>query len=138
MDTQNAGDVPSLFRLDLQVGNLDEAESFYEVLLGTTGQRHAGARIYFEAGDVTLQIVDVSQEGVTTPHPVPKALYFEVGNLDAVFNRAEKLNCLSGEQVHGEPGGEIKVRPWGERSFYAEDPWRNPLCFVEVGTIYSR
>jgi hypothetical protein len=29
------------------------------------------------------------------------------------------------------------VRPWGERSFYAEDPWKNPLCFVEEGTVYS-
>jgi hypothetical protein len=26
--------------------------------------------------------------------------------------------------------------PWGERSFYAEDPWGNPLCFVEEGTFY--
>ena len=23
-----------------------------------------------------------------------------------------------------------------ERSFYAEDPWKNPLCFVEEGTVY--
>jgi hypothetical protein len=38
--------------------------------------------------------------------------------------------------VHGEPGGQISVRPWGERSFYAEDKWHNPLCFVEAGTIY--
>jgi hypothetical protein len=28
------------------------------------------------------------------------------------------------------------VRPWGERSFYAEDEWQNPLCFVEAGTTY--
>jgi hypothetical protein len=29
------------------------------------------------------------------------------------------------------------VRPWGERSFYVEDPWKNPLCFVEEGTVYT-
>ena len=29
-----------------------------------------------------------------------------------------------------------RVKPWGERSFYAEDNWHNPLCFVEAGTIY--
>jgi hypothetical protein len=28
------------------------------------------------------------------------------------------------------------VRPWGERSFYADDAWGNPLCFVENGTVY--
>jgi len=43
---------------------------------------------------------------------------------------------LSQWEVHGSLGGEIKVQPWGERSFYAEDPWHNPLCFVEAGTIY--
>jgi hypothetical protein len=38
--------------------------------------------------------------------------------------------------VHGARGGAITVRPWGERSFYAEDKWLNPLCFVEEGTTY--
>jgi hypothetical protein len=53
-----------------------------------------------------------------------------------VHARAKKLGWLSKERVHGEPGGEISVRPWGERSFYAEDPWGNPLCFVQTGTTY--
>jgi hypothetical protein len=30
----------------------------------------------------------------------------------------------------------LNVRPWSERSFYAEHPWHNPLCFVEAGTVY--
>ncbi|MEV0398474.1 VOC family protein [Actinoallomurus sp. NPDC050550] len=38
--------------------------------------------------------------------------------------------------VHDAPVGAIAVRPWGERSFYAQDPWGNPLCFVEEGTVY--
>ncbi|MDX1379385.1 MAG: VOC family protein [Anaerolineales bacterium] len=138
MNKTQTNEIPSLFRLDIQVGNLDEAETFYEALLGTGGQRHAGARIYFEAGEVTLQIVDVSHEQVSQPRPLPKALYFEVEDLEAVFARASVLTCLSRDSVHGEPGGEIRVRPWGERSFYAEDPWHNPLCFVESGTIYGR
>ena len=29
------------------------------------------------------------------------------------------------------------MRPWGERSFYAEDPWGNPPCFVEERTVYT-
>ena len=127
-------DVPNLFRLDLQVGDLDVAERFYSELLGTRGRRQAGSRIYFDCGAVTLQIVDVSEAG--EPHPVPKALYFTVTDLDAVFVRARELACLSPDDVHGEPGGTIRVRPWGERSFYVEDPWRNPLCFVETGTVY--
>lgn len=124
-------DAPILFRLDLQVGDLDRALETYGQLLGQTGRKSPGARCYFDAGSVTLQVVEVEQ-----PHPVPKALYFTVDDLEPVFARAEALGWLSEEPVHGEPGGAITVRPWGERSFYAEDEWGNPLCFVQTGTVY--
>ena len=129
-------DVPSLFRINIEVGNLDEAERFYGALLGQKGRRQAGSRVYFTAGAVTLQVVDVASMGMGVPHPAAKALYFLVRDLDAVFRRAEALGCLSQEMVHGVRGGAVTVRPWGERSFYAEDKWLNPLCFVEEGTTY--
>jgi len=131
---KTADDVPRLFRINVEVGNLDEAAAFYEKLFGTVGRRQAGSRVYFTCGPVELQVVDVSAAG--PPHPAAKALYFVVGDLDAVFARAKALKCLSKEPVHGTPGGRIGVRPWGERSFYAQDKWHNPLCFVEEGTIY--
>jgi len=133
-DWQKRADVPRLFRINVEVGNLDEAAEFYGKLFGLTGRLQAGSRCYFTCGAVTLQVVDVSS--VRAPHPAAKALYFVVGDLDAIFERAEALRCLSQEEVHGEPGGQISVRPWGERSFYAEDKWHNPICFVEEGTIY--
>jgi hypothetical protein len=129
-------DVPSLFRINIEVGNLDEAERFYGELLAQRGRRQAGSRLYFNAGPVTLQVVDVASMGMGVPHPAAKALYFLVRDLDAVFERAQSLGCLSAEMVHGVRGGAITVRPWGERSFYAEDKWLNPLCFVEEGTTY--
>jgi catechol 2,3-dioxygenase-like lactoylglutathione lyase family enzyme len=128
-------DVPQLFRLNLEVGDLDRAERFYAALLGLQGRRQGGARVYFRVGPVTLQVVDVSASGA--PHPAPKALYFTVRDLEAAFARAGELGCLSRESVHDAPGGGIVVRPWGERSFYVEDPWKNPLCFVEEGTVYA-
>ena len=127
-------DVPNLFRINVEVGNLEEAAEFYGKLFGLVGRKQAGARCYFTCGPVTLQVVDVSS--VRMPHPAAKALYFVVNDLDAIFERAESLRCLSQEEVHGSPGGKISVQPWGERSFYAEDRWHNPLCFVEAGTIY--
>lgn len=54
----------------------------------------------------------------------------------ALFENLEDGALATKEHVHGEPGGEISVRPWGERSFYAEDPWGNPLCFVQTVTTY--
>jgi hypothetical protein len=73
------------------------------------------------------------------PDDVPQffRLNVEVGDLEAAFDRAKGLSCLSRDEVHDAPGGGIVVRPWGERSFYAEDPWGNPLCFVEEGTVYT-
>jgi hypothetical protein len=133
-DSENRADVPRLFRINVEVGNLDEAAEFYGKLFGLTGRLQAGSRCYFTSGGVTLQVVDVSS--VRAPHPAAKALYFVVGDLDAMFERAKALQCLSQEDVHGEPAGQISVRPWGERSFYAEDEWHNPMCFVEEGTIY--
>ena len=127
-------DVPQLFRINVEVGNLADAKAFYEQLLGTEGRLQAGSRVYFTCGAVTLQVVDVSSVG--TPHPAAKALYFTVEDLDAVFARAQALGCLSSDAVHGAAAGGIVVRPWGERSFYAEDHWKNPLCFVEAGTVY--
>lgn len=84
---------------------------------------------------MTLSVLDVS--ATRSPHPAAKALYFTVKDLDAAFARAKSLGCLSAESVHDAPGGGIVVRPWGGRSFYAEDPWQNPLCFVEEGTVYT-
>ena len=114
-------DVPQFFRLNVEVGDLDAATSFYTELLGVQGRR-PGHRCYFDCGPVTLQVLDVSSR--RQPHPAAKALYFTVENLEVAFNRAKILGCLPHEDVHDAPGGGIIVRPWGERSFYVEDPGR--------------
>ena len=123
---------PRLFRLNIEVGDIELAASFYSDLLGIEGRPQAGSRCYFAAGTVTLQVVETE-----SPHPAAKALYFAADDLDEVHRRAACLNCLALDMVHGKPAGEPVVRPWGERSFYAADPWDNPLCFVEDGTIYA-
>jgi hypothetical protein len=130
-----AADMPLFFRLTVEVGNLDQAEEFYNKLFDTKGLRAPGARVYIQAGPAALQVVDVSS--VSAPHPAAKSLYFTVRDLQAIHDRAKMLGALSEELVHGSSGGEIAKRPWGERSFYAEDPWGNPLCFVEAGTTYG-
>ena len=100
-----APDVPNLFRINVEVGDLDQAADFYGKLFGFEGRKQAGSRCYFTCGSVTLQVVDVSSVG--KPHPAAKALYFTVKDLDAVFARAKALGCLSGEDVHGVSGGAI-------------------------------
>lgn len=132
--TSTGRDIPNLFRLNIEVGDLDAATRFYERLLGIEARKQAGGRVYFSSGAVTLQVVQVPPE--RKPHPSADSLYFAVADIDAVYERAKALGCLSRETVHGRPGGEVHVRPWGERSFYARDRWKNALCFVSAGTEY--
>ncbi len=130
----SGSDIPQMFRINVEVADLAAAGEFYGQLFGAESRRQAGSRCYITAGPVTLQVVDVSS--VRVPQPAAKALYFTVRDLDAIHARAVALQCLALDEIHGTPAGEICVRPWGERSFYAVDPWKNPLCFVEAGTTY--
>jgi len=96
--------------------------------------------VYFNCGDVILGVLDYSGAPKTGWPRVSEAIYFAVPNLEAVFRRAQKLKCLSKELLHDDPEsplGAIRVRPWGERSFYAEDPSGNPLCFVDRATVFT-
>lgn len=121
-----------LFRINVEVDALDRAAAFYAELLEQEGRIQMGSRCYFRAGQVTLQVVQVPE-----PQLAAKALYFATDDIEGVHARAASLGCLSGEMVHGTPAGDVVVRPWGERSFYAQDPAGNPLCFVDKGTIYA-
>lgn len=128
---------PNLFRIILQVPDLDQAEDFYGTLLGDGGRRiPRGSRHYIDCGPVILALVDPTADGQSA-QPLPDYIYFAVNNLDEIHSRARSLNCLATEDVHGASAGDIAVRPWGERSFYVKDPWRNGLCFVDETTLFT-
>jgi catechol 2,3-dioxygenase-like lactoylglutathione lyase family enzyme len=129
-------DVPRLFRVILQVSDLDKATDFYSKLLDTKGRRVPGARHYFDCGPIILALVDTTTGG-DKAIPIPDYIYFSVEDLENIHSRAQELGCLSNEKVHKESAGEIVTRPWGERSFYAEDPFGNLLCFVDERTIFT-
>jgi catechol-2,3-dioxygenase len=127
----------ALFRIILQVSDLDQAANFYSKLLDDSGRRIPRAsRHYIDCGSVILALVDVTAGG-EQPKPLPDYIYFAVKDLEQVYDRARELNCLSTEDVHGASAGEIVVRPWGERSFYVADPWGNGLCFVDDQTLFT-
>jgi uncharacterized glyoxalase superfamily protein PhnB len=129
---------PKLFRIALQVADLDQAAAFYSKLLDDPGRRiPRGSRHYFDCGPVILALVDVTAGAGLEPKPIPDYVYFAVSDLDEVYERAKEMNCLAKEDVHGEEAGAIVKRPWGERSFYAEDPWGNGLCFVDEETLFT-
>lgn len=129
-------DVPRLARVVVQVADGKKAAAFYAELLGVPGRSVGGGRVYFDCGPVILAVLDPTPGG-TSPSPTPEEMYFAVRRLEAFHERARGLGCLSGEDVHGQPAGEIAKRPWGERSFYAVDPWGNKLCFLEDKTLFT-
>ena len=123
--------VPRLFRVFVPVTDYKKAVAFYSDLLGLKGAPIHRGRHYYDCGGVILAVIE------NNGTPIGDHLYIAVNDLEAVFERARSLECLERSNVHGSPSGEIAVRPWGERSFYARDPFGNGLCFVDDETLFT-
>src|SRR5207249_3653843 len=119
---------PKLFRVILPVSDTDQAAAFYGRLLGLPGERIAPNRHYFDCGGTILALVDLMGHGHPF-RPNPDHLYFAVSDLDGAFARAGDAGCAELDNA-------IETRVWGERSFYARDPFGNPICFVDERTTY--
>lgn len=127
-----AAKAPRLFRVILPVADMAAAESFYAKLLGAPGRRVSPQRHYFDAGDVILALVDPrGDEGASDVRPNQEYVYFAVGDLAHRHALAAELGALDSAM------GAIAERPWGERSFYAHDPFGNPICFVDEKTLFT-
>ena len=124
--------VPRVFRIFIPVTDFEKAVGFYQKLLGTDGHIIHRGRQYFDCGPVIVAVIE------NNGTPIADHIYFSTNELDAVFERARGLDCLEDSDVHGSLSGEINVRPWGERSFYARDPFGNGLCFVDDTTLFTR
>ena len=120
-----------IFRIILEVGRGDAALDFYAQLLDSKARKVGGGRIYFDCGAVILALLEKPK-----PSPLPEHIYFAVSALAEVHARAKELSCLLNADMHGMSAAEIAVRPWGERSFYVEDPWGNKMCFVDERTLF--
>lgn len=118
-----------IFRLIMPVGDIEAAATFYAALLDAPGERVWRNRHYFPCGDVILACVE-APEPEPRPARDPRIVYFAVDDLDAVFARARAAGPKRLDD-------EISEQAWGERSFYLEDPFGNPLCFVARDTVYK-
>lgn len=128
-----------LFRVILPVSDIDRAALFYEAVLATTGMRVSDGRHYFDCDGVILACFDPKADGDGyEPKPLPEWLYFAVDDIEATFAACRAAGAtFSPGDVHGDPAGQIAKRPWGERSFYAQDPFGNKLCFVDRATLFT-
>jgi len=122
-----------LYRVILPVEDIDTAERFYTQLLGVPGERVSPGRHYFDCGGTILACYDPVADGDGKgdgwhPH-FNQFLYFGVNDLEGSLERAKQLS----DKVDGS----IQVMPWGERLFYAHDPFGNPICFVDDKTLFK-
>jgi len=120
-----------LYRVILPVANIERATRFYQRLLDMPGERVSPGRHYFNCAGTILACFDPRADGDDfDARSNPDHVYFAADNLDAIFERAQGAGCQWLEQ-------QIQTRPWGERSFYARDPFGNPLCFVDEKTVFT-
>ncbi len=115
-----------LYRVIIPVSDTEAGARFYSRLFDQEGERVAVNRHYFDCGIV---VAVVGPGGRRAEHPLPDYAYFAVDDLEQTLDRARAAGAIIEE--------EIKSYPWGERSFYARDPWDNPLCFVDESTLFT-
>lgn len=123
----------NLYRVIHPVNDMDIATQFYSSVLGTEGERVSPGRHYFECGGTILACYDPAADGddpgAGWRHHRNQYLYFAVVDLDAA--------CRAVADAGGEITAEIASMPWGERMFYARDPFGNPISFVDQSTVYT-
>jgi len=121
------------FRVILPVADIELATAFYERLLAVRGERVTSGRHYFDCDGFLIACWDPLADGDPAfPGPNPGHVYLSTTeSLEDVRQRA-----IDAGAVPDPTRGAIARRPWGERSFYARDPWGNPFSIVESGTEY--
>jgi catechol 2,3-dioxygenase-like lactoylglutathione lyase family enzyme len=120
-----------LFRVILPVSDIERATDFYRKLLEQDGRRVSPGRHYFDCGGVILVCFEPRADGDDfDATPNPDNVYLAVADLDALYARAHSMEFTQLED-------KIRWRPWGERSFYGEDPFGNPICFVDDKTVFT-
>lgn len=124
---------PSLYRIILPVADIAKATEFYGTVFGVPGQRISPGRHYFRCGGTILACYDPvadgdGEQGGWRFHP-HQYLYFAVPDLEATLGRVERAG--------GAIDGEIELMPWGERLFYARDPFGSRICFVDERTLFT-
>lgn len=131
--------MPKLYRVIVPVPDIELAARFYARVLGIDGHRVSPGRCYFDCEGTILACFDPRADGDGyDARPLPEPIYLAVENLEETFHRAADAGASFSRETVPDVGplGEIADRPWGERSFYASDPFGNPLCFVSRDSVF--
>jgi catechol 2,3-dioxygenase-like lactoylglutathione lyase family enzyme len=124
----------NLYRVILPVTDIKKAVAFYADVLGQIGQRVSPGRHYFQLGGTVLAIYDPIADGDDIKKKWAfhenQYLYISTGNLEHVHQKMLRSTAMRVDNG-------IETMPWGERLFYANDPFGNPICFVDEKTVFK-
>jgi len=123
----------NLYRVILPVPDIDRAAEFYSVVFENPGRRVSPGRHYFKCGHTILACYDPGADGDGEQggwrfHPL-QYLYFAVADLEGTLARLQSAG--------GQLDDPIATMPWGERMFYARDPFGSRISFVDAATLFT-
>lgn len=122
-----------LYRVILPVADIEQAAAFYGQVLEQPGERVSGGRHYFTCGGVILACYDPAADGDDVKEGwrmhESQYLYFVVADLPGALARMR----AAGASILAD----IADMPWGERIFYALDPFGNRVAFVDAATVFT-
>jgi len=125
--------MPNLYRIILPVPDIEKAARFYAAVLGEPGRRVSPGRHYFTCDGTILACFDQQADGDGTAHGwkfhPSQYLYFAVPDLEAALQRVQAAGGVIDEG--------IATLPWGERMFYARDPFGSLISFVDEKTKFT-
>jgi predicted enzyme related to lactoylglutathione lyase len=124
---------PRLYRVILPVPDIERATAFYGAVFGAPGLRVSPGRHYFDCGGTLLACYDPIADGDGAQggwrFQTLQYLYFAVPDLEEALARVESAD---GTVTDG-----IESMPWGERMFYARDPFGSLISFVDERTLFA-
>ena len=129
-----------LFRIIIPVEDIGLALFFYTQVFQQQGERVSPGRHYLNCDGVTLALYDAAADGdPERPVPISEPLYFATDDLEGAYRRCLEAGGRFPTDSPPDTGplGHIWMRPWGERSFYVQDPFGNSLCFVDQDTAFQ-
>ena len=122
-----------LYRIIFPVTDIELAVTFYSNILKLPGERVSPGRHYFDLGGTILAIYDPAADGDELnggwKFHKNQYIYIAVKNLDQTHQEIKNSDCRYVD-------GKIQIMPWGERLFYCNCPFGNPICFVDESTIF--
>jgi predicted enzyme related to lactoylglutathione lyase len=122
-----------LYRIVYPVTNIEKAAGFYSAIFGLPGERVSPGRHYFDLEGTILVCYDPIADGdgikQSWAFHENQYIYIAVTDLESIHEKFK-----NSEARYVDP--KIETMSWGERLFYAIDPFGNQICFVDEKTLF--